>query len=125
MLQLLGGVFPCGLRSYRIGRADSAACKLCGLLETPSHILCTCSPLSDVITASHDKIWRRLYELLVGSLPTWTLDYDKPISRMPLVELSTPFRGALGKKKPDGVAQRSSRNECFLLEFTRTTDFWT
>eukprot|EP00961_Rhodomonas_salina_P090442 1216958-Rhodomonas_salina.1 len=44
---------------------------------------------------------------------------------MPLVELSTPFRGALGKKKPDGVAQRSSRNECFLLEFTRTTDFST
>eukprot|EP00961_Rhodomonas_salina_P128939 1737337-Rhodomonas_salina.1 len=60
MLQLLGGVFPCWLRSYCIGRADSAACKLCGLLETPSHILCTCPPLSDVITASPSVLrWGR------------------------------------------------------------------
>eukprot|EP00961_Rhodomonas_salina_P072500 974269-Rhodomonas_salina.3 len=57
MLQLLGGVFPCGLRSYHIGKSASAACKLCGKMETPSHILCHCSVLRDIITASHDKIW--------------------------------------------------------------------
>eukprot|EP00961_Rhodomonas_salina_P164884 2221844-Rhodomonas_salina.2 len=44
---------------------------------------------------------------------------------MALTELRTLFHGALKRKKPDGVAQLSSQNECFLLEFTRTTDFWT
>eukprot|EP00961_Rhodomonas_salina_P190729 2573467-Rhodomonas_salina.1 len=29
MLQLLGGIFPCGLLSYHISRAESLACDLC------------------------------------------------------------------------------------------------
>eukprot|EP00961_Rhodomonas_salina_P257350 3477973-Rhodomonas_salina.1 len=44
---------------------------------------------------------------------------------MALVELAAPLSGAVKKKKPDGVAQLASQNECFLLEFTCTTDFWT
>ena len=124
MLQLLGRVFPCGLRSYRIGRASSSACNLCGCVETPSHILCSCKPLQDIVTASHDKIWKRLFEFLNVSLPDWKFHFDKAIGKFDLLELTRPFTGSVSKKKPDGAAQRMSQNECFLLEFTRTTDFW-
>eukprot|EP00961_Rhodomonas_salina_P174122 2347864-Rhodomonas_salina.3 len=41
---------------------------------------------------------------------------------MPLTELTSPFAGELGRLKT--AAQRGSQNECFLLEFTLTTDFW-
>eukprot|EP00961_Rhodomonas_salina_P198662 2679544-Rhodomonas_salina.1 len=124
MLQLLGGVFPCGLRSYRIGRASSSACNLCGAVETPLHILCACKALQDIITASHDKIWKQLFELLVVALPGWNLQFDKAIKQFSLTELTHPFTGGLGKKKPDGAAQLSAQNESFLLKLTRTTDFW-
>eukprot|EP00961_Rhodomonas_salina_P072499 974269-Rhodomonas_salina.2 len=43
---------------------------------------------------------------------------------MALAELAAPLSGSVRRKKPDGVAQQSSQNKCFLLEFTRTTDFW-
>eukprot|EP00961_Rhodomonas_salina_P120020 1615248-Rhodomonas_salina.1 len=126
MLQLLGGVFPCGLRlpQYRIGKCDSSACKLCGKMEMPSHILCQCPSLHDVITALDDKIWCRLFKQLKGALSSWDCFYDQLIGGMSLTELSAPLSGPLQKKKPDGVAQRPAQNECFLLEFTRTTDFW-
>eukprot|EP00961_Rhodomonas_salina_P206304 2784807-Rhodomonas_salina.1 len=124
MLQLLGGVFPCGLRSYRIGRSATSVCNLCGAVETPSHILCACKPLQDIITASHDKIWKLLFEFLLVLLPEWDLHFDKAIGKFALKELVQPLEGATSKKKPDGAAQRCSQNECFLLEFTRTMDFW-
>eukprot|EP00961_Rhodomonas_salina_P011597 155938-Rhodomonas_salina.1 len=93
-------------------------------METPSHILCKCNKLHEIITASHDKIWRRLFECLSGTLPGWSLHYDSPIGKMALTELASPLTGSIRRGKPDGVAQRPSQNECFLLEFTRTTDFW-
>eukprot|EP00961_Rhodomonas_salina_P049696 667962-Rhodomonas_salina.1 len=74
-------------------------------METPSHILCQCPSLHDIITVSHDKIWRRLFEQLKGALPAWDLFYDQPIGGMSLTELSAPLSGPLLKKKPDGVAQ--------------------
>eukprot|EP00961_Rhodomonas_salina_P146830 1976597-Rhodomonas_salina.3 len=119
-----GGVFPCGLHSFRIGKASSPDCDLCGAMETPSHILCNYKQLKNIITASHDKIWRLLYKLLTGSLPEWKLHYDSPIGKMPLTDLTRDITGLVCNRKLDGVAQRSTQNECFRLEFTRTTDFW-
>eukprot|EP00961_Rhodomonas_salina_P036291 487966-Rhodomonas_salina.1 len=93
-------------------------------METPSHILCKCNKLHEIITALHDKIWRCLFECLSGTLPGWSLHYDSPIGKMALTELTSPLTGSVRCGKPDGVAQRPSQNECFLLEFTSTTDFW-
>lgn len=77
MLQLLGGVFPCGMRSKRIGKATTDACALCKRLETPSHILCGCPELREIVTASHDKIWARLFEYLKSHLSSkWEMWYD-------------------------------------------------
>eukprot|EP00961_Rhodomonas_salina_P253155 3421199-Rhodomonas_salina.2 len=56
--------------------------------------------------------------------PEWKLHYDSPIGKMPLSDLTRAITGSVRNRKPDGVAQRSTQNECFLLEFTRTTDFW-
>eukprot|EP00961_Rhodomonas_salina_P038287 514817-Rhodomonas_salina.1 len=61
-LQLLGGVFPCGLRSKQIGCSTTDECPLCHKRETPSHILCGCRELWKIVTVSHDKIWGRLCE---------------------------------------------------------------
>eukprot|EP00961_Rhodomonas_salina_P266182 3598063-Rhodomonas_salina.3 len=91
---------------------------------TPSHILCSCKPLQDIVTALHDKIWKCLFEFLAVSLPDWKLYFDKAIGKFDLLELTRPFTCSVSKKKPDGAAQRTSQNECFLLEFMRTTDFW-
>eukprot|EP00961_Rhodomonas_salina_P118940 1600822-Rhodomonas_salina.1 len=93
-------------------------------METPSHILCSCQPLHDIITASHDKIWKCLFEFLTAALPSWNLQFDDAIGKFALTELVFPFLGSLAKKKPDGAVQRSAQNKCFLLEFTSTTDFW-
>eukprot|EP00961_Rhodomonas_salina_P122899 1655262-Rhodomonas_salina.1 len=61
MLQLFGGVFPCAMQSKMIGQSKTDACALCLRKETPSHILCGCPELLEIITASHDKVWQRLY----------------------------------------------------------------
>eukprot|EP00961_Rhodomonas_salina_P251642 3402233-Rhodomonas_salina.1 len=73
-------------------------------METPSHILCQCPSLHDVITESHDKIWRCLFEQLKGALSSWDLFYDQPIGGMLLTELSAQLSGPVRKKKQDRVA---------------------
>eukprot|EP00961_Rhodomonas_salina_P204265 2756370-Rhodomonas_salina.1 len=68
MLQLFGGVFPCAMSMKRIGKSDTDECPLCHKKESPSHILCGCKELLEIVTASHNKIWLRLFEFLRSHL---------------------------------------------------------
>eukprot|EP00961_Rhodomonas_salina_P200532 2705220-Rhodomonas_salina.1 len=83
MLQLLRGVFPCAMWSKWIGRSLTDECPLCHKRETPSHILCWCKELREIITALHDKIWGHMFEYLRSHLSNkWNMWYNGAIGRM-------------------------------------------
>jgi hypothetical protein len=126
MLQLLGGVFPCGLRSFRMGKSPDSLCVLgCATKETPSHILCGCRPMKDAITAAHDKIWQRLYDFLVShSDPASHWSFDSSIGTMNLPPLSCSLTPQLMRLKPDAICWREEDRSLYLLDFLRTSDFW-
>eukprot|EP00961_Rhodomonas_salina_P151041 2033861-Rhodomonas_salina.1 len=50
--------------------------------------------------------------------------YDGAVGKMGILHMGQPLPRSVRALKPDGVAQSCKDTKGFLLEFTRTTDFW-
>lgn len=112
--------YPTQAYRYRTNQTDDPDCRMpeCRQRETYDHITCACRQTADIVTASHNKVWKTLYDVITLNAPKAArMVFDTPMAK-------SGFKHTQGvtKLQPDGLFLNPNTLQLFILEFARTGD---